>query len=211
MRISTTTLESFRLYMEMDWMTEEKLLDSIKGVFVPTPQMMAGSAYHKILEAPDAFRQTDGAYVCEGRRFPSSSVLPALELIDLAGPCELKETKVYRIGGRDVTVVAQVDQLLRSWIIERKTKWSPFDYAGYADSFQWRFYLDIFDGASGVCYQVFCMDEDKDGSYTLGDIHTMRFYPYVGMRTDLTELLEQFLAYVDRRQLAGYLRNKEAA
>ena len=47
MRISTTTLESFRLFCdpEQDWMSEADLIATIKGEFVPTPAVELGKAF----------------------------------------------------------------------------------------------------------------------------------------------------------------------
>ena len=52
MRISATQLESFRLFMQPDqeWMSEQNLIDTIKGVWKPNHKVSLGSAFGQVLE-----------------------------------------------------------------------------------------------------------------------------------------------------------------
>jgi hypothetical protein len=207
LRISVTTLESYRLYLTTDWMTEERLMGDLTQ-FRETPEMRAGKAFHSILEAPDACQQ-GGGYVADGHVFPASVVEPCLSWVDRAGAFEVKLPKVYRVGGEDVTVVAKVDQLLGVRIREHKTKWSPFDIDAYALSCQWRFYVDIFEGARAVDYRVFRLSERKDG-YELDGIEAFSVYPYPRLAADCRDLLASFVDYIRRRQLGEYFQPRAA-
>lgn len=219
MRISATTLESYRLWSqpEQEWMPEEELLATIRGEFKATPQMLLGQAFGRAIEKADKYRRQDsqGDRYCvpvktdEGWKeyvFPGAIVNPCLEKFDRRGVFEVKHTRDY--GG--VTVVAKADQLLGTVIVENKTKLSTFDFDRYEASFQWRFMLDIF-GASQVTYNVFCLYEDARGELELKDIQTFNLFPYPDLHMDCCELLTRFLGYVAARNLEQYFEEKQYA
>jgi hypothetical protein len=106
MRASATTLQSFYLYLTEEWMTEASLIESIKGVYVPTPQMELGTAWHAVLETPETYR-VPGGYRCRGYAFDDATMNPLLALIDRRGVFEVKGTVEF--DGH--TLVAQADQL----------------------------------------------------------------------------------------------------
>ncbi|HVQ15609.1 MAG TPA: hypothetical protein VMS40_18535, partial [Vicinamibacterales bacterium] len=66
MRISTTTLESFRLWSdpEQEWMSEDELIATICGKFVPNHAVKRGAAFGKVLETPDPYR-VSGGFICD--------------------------------------------------------------------------------------------------------------------------------------------------
>lgn len=217
LRISATTLESYRLWSEQDFMPESELLDTIKGVFKQTPKMLFGQAFGRAIEKADKYRRQDsqGDYYAvpvkaegEWREyiFPGSVVNPCLEIFDRRGVFEVKHTREY--GG--VTVVAKADQIIGNWINENKTKLSTFDFQRYQDSYQWRFMLDIF-GAAGVRYNVFCLNSDgtdEDCDIELKSIESFNLYPYPDLHQDCCALLTRFLGYVAERNLEPYLVEK---
>ena len=57
MRISATTLESYRLWRDpnQEWMSEDDLRDSILGVWKPNHKVELGSAFGRVLEDPDQY------------------------------------------------------------------------------------------------------------------------------------------------------------
>src|SRR5207247_4146768 len=77
MRISTTVLESFRLYMQPDneWMDEAELIATIRGEFTPTPEILLGQAFHSVIEHPDKYRGEGGdAWMCRDFTFPGETI-----------------------------------------------------------------------------------------------------------------------------------------
>ena len=117
MRISTTTLESYRLFCEPDndWMTEDELLATIRGEFVPTHAVLLGQAFGRVLEDPDRYKVRSG-YICNGFAFGDDVMAEPLALFDRRGVFEAKTTKAYG----DCTVVAKADQLIGTRIIENQ-------------------------------------------------------------------------------------------
>lgn len=207
MRISTTTLESFRLYMqpEQDWMTEDSLLATIRGEFTPTPAVLLGKAFGQVLETPDPYRVANG-YSCHGQYFSDAVMQPALALMDRRGVFEAKATKEYG----PCTVVAMADQIVGARLVEHKTTLGTFDIDKYLASCQWRFMADIFEPLS-ITYHVFCLNEERDGSIGLRGIETFNLYPYAALHEDCCELVRRFAEYVTVRGLDGLLRARQKA
>jgi hypothetical protein len=206
MRVSTTTLESFRLFLqpEQEWMSEADLIASIKGETVATARMRLGSALQSVLERPEAYRVDGGGYRHEDWFLPEDVVQAALRAFDRRGVWEVKATKVYG----QCTVVARADQLIGTTIVENKATLSAFDFDKYAKGVQWRFYLDIFEAAK-VTYNVFCLSEPADGPLTLRDTHSFDLYPYAALREDCGALVQEFAAFVAARGLDEFLRDRQ--
>lgn len=204
MRISATTLESFRLFMEpeQDWMTEESLIDTISGKFVPTPAVLLGQAFGKVLETPEKFL-TSGGYRSGDYFFSLDMMIGALAQIDRRGVFEAKAVKQYG----DCFVVAKADHLLGLELSEYKTTTSTFAFDKYEASYQWRFMADIFQPAR-ITYRVFCLSE-SDGVTDLRSIETFNLYPYRHLHIDCCDLLDRFKSYVRGRGLDGLLSERQ--
>jgi hypothetical protein len=218
MRISTTTLESFRLFMQPDneWMAEAELMATIRGEFVPNAKVLLGQAFGAVLEDPDRYR-IPGGYSVLPRGGSEPVVLgddvmgPALALIDR--PLTIFEAKAAKRYGRH-DVVAKADQLLGAHLIETKATLSTFDFDKYAASCQWRFMLDIFDGARKCTYRVFCLHEDeRTGVVSLRSVDSFDLYPYAELHQDCAALVSEFESYVAAKGLTSVLdaRQVEAA
>lgn len=212
MRISTTTLESFRLFCEPDqeWMTEDALLATIRGEFVPTPAVRLGKAFGKVLENPDAYLTPIG-YVFDDAgyleyQFSHATMEPCLALIDRNGIFEAKAAKRY--GECDVVAVA--DHLLGAHLSEFKTTCSTFDFDKYAASCQWRFMVDIFQPAI-VTYHVFLLDDHGNGVVELRGIESFNLYPYAALHQECAALVATFADYVTAKGLDGLLRERQKA
>lgn len=214
MRISTTTLESFRLFMDpsVEWMTEADLIAGIRGEFTGNHKVWLGDAFGSVLEHPARY-QVDGGYRIKPRRSPETfefgnAVMgPALALIDR--PRTVFEAKALgRYGRHDV--VAKADQMVGIDLIETKTTLGQFDFHKYADGCQWKFMADIFQPAR-VTFHVFCLSESEaSGVISLRAVETFRLFPYVGMRDELDALVREFEAYVTAKGLVGLLDQRQA-
>lgn len=206
MRISTTTLESFRLWSdpEQDWMPEEELLATIRGEFKPNAAVLLGQAFGKVLETPARF-QVPGGYRCGDYTFDDTTMAEPLALMDHdRGVFEAKAVKRYG----DCDVVAKADQLVGAHLKEHKTTTGTFDFDKYAKSCQWRFMLEIFEAAL-VTYHVFRLDDHGNGVVELADINTFNLFPYAALHQDNCELLAKFKNYVTARGLDGLLRQRQ--
>lgn len=240
LRISTTTIDSYRSYIEEDKLfgnivtTEEKLLSYIKREAPPSPKMELGTAFHEILETPqiclDRFAKKindkDLAFMSSnGNIFPFDIITKCYDTIDYSFPFEVKKTKIYEIEGEQIEVVAKADQWQGNIINEHKTSWGEiyinregertsgesFNWEKYHKSCQWKFYLDIFE-AERVRYKVFELAIDKTDydKITLLGIHPFEMFPYENIKYDRLNLLESFVNYIHFRKLEDYFKPKES-
>lgn len=207
MRVSCTTLDTFRLYLEPDndWLTEESLIASIKGERADTPEMALGRAFESVLMAPERYRVAKG-YRCGDYTFDDATMAEPLKLVDRRGVFQVKAQKGYG----DIDVVAKADQILGVQIHEWKTTASTFDADKYLASAQQRFMLDIFEAAL-VSYHVFQLDDHGNGVVELRDIHSLNVFPYAELHTDCSTLVERFRAYVTAKGLDKLLRARQRA
>lgn len=215
MKIAVTTIEQFRRYCA-GTTTLENLLSSIRGEFTPSQWMELGTAFHAILEEPSkyvVFCDQHGeatehhAYLCDDLFFPAEAIEPCIDAMDYSGAFEVKTSKKYFVGSEEVTVVAKCDQLLGMTVIENKTRWGQFDYDGYAESCQWRFYLDIFN-VEAVKYNVFCMNYTVSRGIELNSIETFTMHDYCDLQSDLQQLLSDFIYFINTQNLQHYFRDK---
>lgn len=208
MRISCTLLETFRLWSqpEQEWMSEDALIASIRGEFVPTPAVKVGQAFGRIIEDPDRFLCPDGFYRCDGYALDEVTLEQVYPLIDRNGVFEAKATKDYG----DCTVVAKADHLIGTHLNEFKTTLGYFDFDKYAKSVQWRFMADIFQPES-ISYHVFLLEEHGDQSLTIRGIESFNLYPYPDLHQDCCAMVEQFKAYVIGKGLDEPLRERQRA
>lgn len=209
LRVSATQLESFRLFMEQDWMSADDLAATIRGEFVPTHKVNVGQAFGRVLERPDAYA-VDGGYQItvngESFSFGAEMMAPALALMDRRGIYEAKATKDYG----SVTVATRADQIVGMRLLEHKTTLSSFSFEKYADSLQWRFMADIFEPAV-ITYHVFCLSDSPTGVIDLKEIHSFNLFPYAALHQDCCAWIERFVDYVTRTGLDAVLRARAEA
>lgn len=208
LRMSTTTLESFRLWRDGDWMAEDDLLLTIRGVFTPTPAINLGSAFGKVLETPDRYRVDGGYRITVNRQvytFDDVTMAPALALMDHTHGCfEAKATKAYD----DCLVVSKADQIVGAHLYEHKTTCGSFDFEKYADSYQWRFMADAFEPLA-ITYHIFLLEDHENGVASLRGIESFDLYPYAALHQDCADLVAAFRAYVVTKGLDGLLRQRQ--
>lgn len=203
MRVSATLLESFRLFQTEDWMTEDRLRESILGTVTPSHEMDLGKAYHAILEAPDVYR-VSGGYRCGAFAFGDDVMQPMLDVIDRRGVFEVKTT--LDVDG--CTLVCQADQLVGASLYEYKTTSSGYDVQKYLDSYQWRVMALAFQPVS-ITYRTACLYEGTNGVIDCRSVETVTVYPYPELPADVRRLLAQFKEYAVSRGLDGHLRERQ--
>lgn len=207
MRVSATLLESFRLFMAPDneWLTEDALVDQIKGIFHTNPAIELGSAFGTIVAQPEAHR-VPGGYRARGFTFDDATLAPVFELIDRRGVFEAKAVQPY--PALDCVVVSKADHLLGAHLSEFKATTGSFDFDKYAHSYQWRFMVDAFQPVL-VSYRVFSLDDHENGVVEVKGIDCFHLFPYPDVHADCVRLLGQFVDYVTAKGLDGVLRSQQ--
>lgn len=147
-RVSVSILEKFRRFREglTQYDTEEALLDAITGKFIGNDKTKIGGAFHKIIEkynrnfvsgelySDGIFFSQDQAQVAVNYKNEHPEMVPEVPIF-----------KKYDAGDIIIQVSARADGVEGLRIRDAKTKFSPPLPTEYYNSFQWRFYLDMFE------------------------------------------------------------------
>ena len=199
LRISVSDLDSYRYWKEADDQDLEALLKRLRGDDAPSPQMRAGTAFHKIMEY--AHEGELRAQEMDGWRFEfaldSEIAIPAIREMKAELPLETPSGRILLVGKVD----AMDGLTVRDYKLTER-----FDAERYADSLQWRAYLLMFGGNRFV-YDVFQAGYDEN-SVTVYDYHALTFYPYPTMREDVIREVHA-LAEIIARYLPEKTRSHE--
>lgn len=181
---------------DVDWLINDILSDK------PSEAMLKGTAFHKFLEHAQAGEsetaQVDGySFIFAG---DFNLYLPRMR--------EWRKGKDY--GG--IIVSGQVDAIEGKCIYDHKTT-ERFDAEKYLESWQHRFYLDIFE-ADRFVWNVWEMkhlgetlqDEKAVQAYEVRALHRLQQYRCPALTADCTELALEYLAFARR-----YMPHLEAA
>lgn len=175
-RLSVTHLDGYRYWRDNEDVPLDVLLARLRGTEEPSLAMLAGRAFHSFLEhapAGDVKSTT-----VDGFEF----IFAVEQDIALPAVRELKAECLFHTPSGPVTLVGKVDALNGTTVHDYKLT-ERFDAERYADSYQWRAYLTMFDARSFV-YDVF-QARYGDDAITVYDYHRMTFHAYPGMREDV--------------------------
>ncbi len=207
LRVSTTTLDSFRRVLDYDYADEGELIASVKREPVIMPWYVhAGSAWQSLLES-EVTPITDIGRIKVGDFYFDSTALRSAHAILGPGVTEVKATKVYQTSHGQATVVAQADHVFGTIITDNKFKASTPDARDYENNLQWRLYCDV-HGASCFRYILYDFADQKDGYCELKNIISFKFWPYSELEADCNRWLNLFLGWADSRGLLGYLERE---
>lgn len=198
-RVSVTDLDSM-LYWRESEMEFADFLKRLRGEEPPGPNMLAGRAFHKLLE--NASESEIFAAEQDGIRFDfaieQEIALPVVR--------ELKAEKVFDTPFGPVTLVGKVDGLHGKTINDYKLT-ERFEAERYADSYQWRSYLTMFD-ATNFVYDAFVCRYDGPRVYVF-DYHRLPFCAYPGMAEEvyrevcaLAEIVAKYVPQKIQREAA---------
>lgn len=218
LRISATTLESFRLLLQEGYVTEEELIAKVRQEpYERSWQARAGTAWHTCLERGQYALEhvwsdeiDDFSPLCEvdGFTFHEDAVQEGEDHVG-PGRWELKSLNCINVDGAPLTVVSKIDHMHGLTIQDNKTKWSSVDLSAYDNSLQWRLYL-LSTGGVMFRYNVFDFRPPKksDSYCHLKAIRTVKYWPYPGMEQDCREWVKRFLDWARDRNLEKYLHRE---
>lgn len=190
-RISATNLESFRRWLLNEESTIEEMIAYLKRETPPNEAMLAGSAFHKVLENAQYgdelnIIEQDG-FTFDLTSFESEIALPAIR--------EFKIEKPAIIADEPVTFVGVVDALSINEVFDHKLTSNP-NAENYLDSMQWRCYLDWFN-VDKFTYNFFhsYKPANKD-IYQIKGVLQVSFYRYAEIKRDIENISIQFVNFV---------------
>lgn len=204
-RLSVSDLETWRYYKDDEEATLADLIASLTRKEPPTPNMLAGAAFAKLME--HATERTLHTEQIDGWEFYF-----ALEAeIALPPVRELKAEMLFETSNGPVTLVGKVDGIDGAIHDQKLTE--SFDPERYLDSMQWRAYLVMFGGREFV-YDIFLAKyergkghTDAEGKYIKGpptgkitvvDYQPIRFFSYPDIRADVQRAVSQLADVITR-------------
>lgn len=213
MRVSVTVLENFRRYCAgLCWCKdectcEENLIASIRGEFVASPRMEAGSRWHKAIETSD-FSGFDGESVVDALlQADYGRVAPAL-----AAHRGIHEGK-FTASIEGVLVVGKFDYLLPGVIYDWKAT-GGYSAGDYTDSLQWRMTLAALPEVTRFRYESFRLVEEPleesphEDTPTGASVTVVKYLPpgqefcrYPALMSDCEAWVRHFAGYVSMRGL----------
>ncbi|MBS4060284.1 MAG: hypothetical protein KG029_07800 [Bacteroidetes bacterium] len=210
-RIAVTTLEKFRRMVDnvSDWDTEQSLIESLTGKFTGNDKTRLGNAFHKIIELPFTL---NGSLTVEGITFTPEQAQPAIDYRN-AHPHMIHEVpakKIYHTKHMEFTVSGRADGVEGLEIRDAKCKFSYPGWGEYYTSYQWRFYLDMFE-AHTFWYDVFEVrgykGTDPSGRFE-GQIVPHEPFPcmrYEMLANDVQNLAEEFAHFMTIKNYTNLL------
>lgn len=191
-RLSVTDLDSYLYFLRAEEMTFEQLLARLRGEEPPKPSMLAGRAFHSALEhasdgTVDQLRLDGYTFT-----FQVDAELPLPSIRELKG-----ELRIATSSG-PVTLVGKVDALEGRTVRDYKLT-ERFDAERYADSYQWRAYLMMFE-AERFVYDVFQAryDRNDDHLVTIHDYQRLAWPRYGDLEHDVRSAVDGLAEIVAR-------------
>lgn len=184
-RLSVTDLDQYLYWLELEDAGPEWLIDRLTK-FEPSPAMQAGSAFHGALEL---LTNSANLLVHDGYTFN----IQCDAEISLPAQRELKIEREILPG---IVLVGKIDALDGNRIVDYKLT-ERLDAERYMDSMQWRAYLMLFE-TNEFEYSIFEGSPDRGSTtcYTIRDWHSLRFYSYPGMESNVKEVANELAKFV---------------
>lgn len=224
-RISITTLETYRKFLAGDeWTTQEALIQSFITPFEGNEYTRIGSAFHAIVEQGESVvekLEEPGKFRVTVEDWP---VIFNEEQVEMALKYRAKLPYAFHEEwiGREfdtpsmpIWVHGRVDVLHGTFVRDIKTKYSPVKYDDYANSAQWKLYLDL-TGLDTFYFDLFEFPgykKDKHGY----DVSSLGIRPYGaiecirydGMERENRQLVCDFTDFIVKYNLTQYLKERE--
>lgn len=190
-RISATQLEAFRRWLDNEDATIEEMVAYLEKKVQPNEAMLAGSAFHKILE--DYEDMTLAFVERDGFKFDFTEIETEIHIPKIK---EFKFEIIKNVNGEVVTFVGVVDAMESNCVFDHKLT-AYIDAENYSDSMQWRCYL-LWLGVSKFTYNLFqkytpSAEPDK---CIIKSVTQISFYRYPGMEDDVISLTIQLIEFI---------------
>ena len=185
-QITPSQLETWRLFLDEDWMTEPVLIERLTGTGETTRDMEIGNIIHEFIAGEDT------------------------EWLSPQAKKRLREevgfNGLYEVEGEwhtdDIVVEGRVDRLEGNEIHEFKTTNKPINLQRYMASYQWRLYLLMFPEFKKLRYFIIHWQEmhgNNEDQLLVDEIVNFTVYPYYGMDRDVKLLAEGLVGFMKDR------------
>lgn len=214
-RVSPSLLESYRLFMTEEWFTVERMREAITGKFEPTPQILLGQAYHKMLEN---FTSVHEMHLVHGN--PTSAemtvtqdgftfayeacVEPVADFLRANAVHEVYGTMEIRTQFGVVSVATKADAVWGNIGGEWKTTESAIQLAKYMDSVQWKLCAWTL-GLRAIDYRIMRMEQREDGVWTVADSNSVQCIWSDSLKAEVLDLIHGLIEFHHAQDLRAYL------
>ena len=223
-RIAITTLETYRKYLAGDeWTTQESLIQGLITPFQGNAYTRIGTAFHAIVEQGEAVIEElpeMGKFQVTVEGWPvifnEAQIAMALKYRAKL-PYAFHEEWIgreFETPSMTIWVHGRVDVLHGLFVRDIKTKYSAVKYDDYANSAQWKFYLDL-TGLDTFYFDLFEFPNykiDRHGydvsSLGIRPYGTIECIRYDGMEEDNKQLVCDFTDFVTKHNLIQYLKDR---
>lgn len=210
--LRVTQIEKYRRFINdvSSYDTEQSVIDTICGEFKGNSLTRIGTAFHTIVEKGLPYLGKPLSIDGHDVYLSKEQWYTALEYRD-EHPGAFHEIRLYKDYGPAI-VTGCADMIDGLEIRDIKTKYSTPSDSDYINSCQWRYYLELF-GADVFHFDLFVFNgynKDKHG-YDVQELELTRHMPpitcyrYDGMEEDNQKLLNEFLVWLEYRDLLEYL------
>lgn len=192
-KVSVTTLEEFRRYQEDPDYDAGAFIHRLQHGIIKTPAMEAGEVFHEILEHAEYDDEFEVVQY-RGHTFDFSDVRR-----EFAIPA-VRELSMKRVLFGEMMVSGRIDSgIPPAFIIDYKLT-ERFDEERYADSFQWRYYLMMFNTRE-FRYIGFERKQIEENSHKIKAVKELSLYRYDGMESQCIQLARDFKEFITGNQL----------
>lgn len=205
LRISTTTLDDYRKFINTDFedyeTAKQNFILELKKELPTNIYMLRGSSFHEILDNPDKHYKTTN-YTYNDIVFSTDCINKSLNLVyknidrNIAIN-EIKTTKIYDINNVKIELVSKADLLYGNTVIENKTAYSIYKNRGqrdfyneYFSSLQWKCYIELFE-VYKCKYNIFLLNTDNE-EIELEQFFTFEFLKNQYNNNEILDYLEDF-------------------
>ena len=213
-RVSVSVLEKFRRFLSgvTQYDTEQAVLESITGKFTGNDKTMIGGAFHKIIEKFNRDFVT-GELFTDGIYFSQDQAQVAVNYRNehKAMIHEVPILKKYDTRDFIIQVSARADGVEGNVIRDAKTKFSTPLPTEYFNSYQWRFYLDMFE-LPAFAYDLFEV-VNYTGIYnnrlpgvTFEPYEPFECLAYDSMHDDVHQLVKEFAEFIKIKNYTHLLK-----
>lgn len=227
LRISATQLDKWRKFRQFEWYTEDKLIEDLFGEFIPSNQMLIGTACHALIDDIIGGKPLDYGlhesiddhyvgmvYNMNAWMFDAQSLVQVFDHIPTSrfSLREAKNVTNIGIGNYDIELVAVPDLIYGTTAYDFKTVWKMLDGEDiqqyYIDSMQWKVYLMVYH-ISKFRYIFISLDKTQhDDIVLVEDIDTVSCYSYPTMFREVMDLLEDFAQWIEHRNYLDKFNQK---
>lgn len=184
-KFHVTDLDSILWFNRLEDMTTKELIDRLMRKSSPNESMLAGTAWHSILENPP---EEIGEIEKDGFDFKVTCdceiIMPQIR--------EIRASKKYEVDGFSVTLTGGCDGITGNEVSDHKLSFNP-NPDTYFTSYQWKAYLDIYQ--ADIFNYIIYHAKEKDGAIEICDVSKLTMYSYPGMETDLVDGIRNLLNF----------------